>query len=232
MKRLCAALVAGGVLLVALLSGCVSTDLLSEYRFEDRTLGARLLTPPSPRVSANYDMHVDRNDPVGSVLRVGTGLAVAVQVQQTQEKLTRVLQAVSVPEEIRREALDRVAEVLGCDQGDDGARSDYLLVLEIEEYGIQARNWNAEAEFHVDMRISLRDREDGTEIWRRHVSESAPVSQAFPWGGGAVRNVLTVLALSELTDEEIGRGMMVLAQRVADKAAQRLEHDLERAGVF
>jgi hypothetical protein len=185
--------------------------------------------PPEPTVYADYAFNVDRSDPVGSVLRVGTTIAKAAEVRRAQERMERALAAVDVPEEIRRSSLEQCANVLGCDVADGSADSEFVLDLEIREYGIDAGSWNAAARFRVNLIAVLRDDFDGREIWRARLQESAAITPAVFGLGGAVGNIVSAVTLSELSEEDIGRGLMRLAQSVASRAADRLERDLRRS---
>jgi hypothetical protein len=221
----------GAAAILAFIAGCSSVDYLAEYEFRDRSLGSRMLAPPEPQVFADFDARIDRSDPIGTVIRVGTSIAKAAQVHETRERLKLVLDAVNVPEEIRRTSLDQFVDVLGCEPEERSGRADVILELDIREYGISAKSWTAAAEFRVSLLAVLRDGRDRREIWRARVEEKEPITPSVFGLGGAVGNVMSAVALSELSDEEIGRGMMRLGQRVAYRAADRLSEDLRKASV-
>jgi hypothetical protein len=217
------------MVVVALLSGCASAGLLGEYRFRGGALSGRMRTPPEPRVFADYSIRLDRDDPVGSVLSVGTSIAKAAGVRAAQQRLTRALEAVDVPEEIRWSALEECARALGCEAVRRADDSDFLLSLDIREYGIDASSGNASAEFRVDLVATLADSADGREIWRTRVREQLPISPAVFGLGGSMGNVVSAATLAELSEAEIGQGLMKLARSVAYRVADRLVRDLRRA---
>ena len=222
--------VAFAVLTLAVLAtGCASRNVLAEYQFRGRTLGARMRTPPEPRVMADISLRVDSRDPVGTVFRLGTGIAKAAQVAAAQERMEKALQAVDLPGEVRRTALEECAYVLAADPVGRASEADYLLDLEIREYGIEAKSWNSQALFTMELSVELRDAVDGGLIWRAHLSERSPIAPSLFSVGGAVGNMVTAVSLSELSEEDIGRGLMKLAARVATRSADLLERDLSRA---
>lgn len=221
--------VLGAAAAVALVSGCASVGLLGEYRFRGGALSGLMRTPPEPRVFADYSIRLDRDDPVSSVLSVGTSIAKAAGVRAAQQRLTRALAAVDVPEEIRWSTMEECAQVLGCEAVRRVEDSDFLLSLEIREYGIDASSGNASAEFCVDLVATLVDGIDGSEIWRTRVREEMPISPSVFGLGGSVGNIVSAATLADLSEEEIGRGLMKLARSVAYRVADRLVRDLRRA---
>jgi hypothetical protein len=209
--------------------GCATTGSLGEYHFLGRALACHMRTPPEPQVFASYDARIDFSDPVGSVLRVGTSLVKAAGARQAAERMQRALDAVDVPEEIRRSTLEEFADVLGCDAQAWAEDADYLLELEIQEYGIEARSWSSEAQFRIDLRVTLRDGYEGREIWSTRVHESAAITPAIFGLPGAAGNVMSAITLSELSEEDIGRGLMRLAEGVAVRVGDRLSRALRYA---
>jgi hypothetical protein len=220
----------GSILAAALaLSGCASTGALGEYRFRGASLASHMRSPPEPRVFADYPIRIDRGDPVGSVISVGSSIAKAAGVRAAEEHLQRALAAVDIPEEVRLSTLEECADVLDCDAIERGRSADFVLELEIREYGIDATSWNAQAELRVDILAVLTDGAEGRDIWRARVSEQAPLTPALFGLGSSVGNIVTAATLADLSEDEIGRGLMRLVRRVATRVADRLARDFGRS---
>jgi hypothetical protein len=228
MRRRVLGLVAVALGLVVLV-GCAGNGALAEHRFRGRTLAGSMRAAPEPRVFADYSVRLDRRDPVGSVLGVATSIAKAGSVQKAQARLERALEAVDVPEEIRASAAEECAKVLGCDTVERAGGADYVLSMEIREYGIDATSSGGSTEFRVDLGVVLFGGEDERTIWKARVREETAITPEVFGLGGSVGNVLSAAALAELSEEEIGRGLMKLARSVAYRVADRLERDLTRA---
>ena len=229
MKRHLFRVLGAAAVVVALASACASTGMLGEYRFRGEALSGHMRTPPEPKVFADYPIRLDRDDPVGSVLSVGTSIAKAAGVRAAQQRLARALEAVDVPEEIRASVLEECAQVLGCEAVRRVDDSEFILSLEIREYGIDASSAKASAEFRVDLTATLVDGVDGREIWRTRVREEMPISPSVFGLGGSVGNIVSAATLADLSEEQIGRGLMKLARSVAYRVADRLARDLRRA---
>ena len=96
--------------------------------------------------------------------------------------------------------------------------------IEIRGYGIQA--YSSGLSFGIDLRIELVDRGDGDTVWRRRVSDTEKLTPELFGVSSAVGNVVTAVALSKLTEEEMVSGFGRLADGAAGHVIRRLEDDV------
>jgi len=209
--------------------GCGTTNHLREYSFRDRTMVADMLTPPRPQVFTDSYSWFDQDDPVGSVLRVGTTIVKEVEASKTQARMDSALQKVDVPERIKSRALQRCAKILKYRPINDTDKAEFILDMEIRNYGIDAKSWSAGTYFKIDMLVKIIDNESRALIWKRKIKEKQPISPEIFGLGNAAENVISAVALSRLSVDEIATGFQHLADYTADRIAVRLQKDFVKA---
>ena len=209
---------------------CGSSNRLREYDFRDFTAAAVVSAPPGPEVFTNSFIFLDKDDPIGSALRLGTTIAKEVQAGKAQARLDSAMQQVDIPERIRGRVLQRSSTYLHYDPTDDYRDSDFLFDIYIREYGIDAKSWDSRVYFKIDVKVHLIDNGTGMEIWEAHVEERKPLSQSiFGWSGSPTDNIITAVALSSLSVKEMAIGFQNLADYTADRVAQKLQEDFEKS---
>ena len=211
------------------LVGCSSVNHLRDYKFRDQTVAADMLTPPRPEVFTGSDVWIDANDPISSILRVGTTIAKEVEAAEAQERMDRALEQVDVPERIRERTLQRCAKVLKSNPIDESDQAEFLLDMEIRNYGIDAKSWTAGTYFKIDVLVQIIDNRTNALVWKRKIKERQPISAEIFGLGRAAENVISAVALSNLSEDEIATGFRHLADYTADRIAARLQKDLAKA---
>lgn len=219
------AVISGAILLAA----CVTMNRLDEFRFEDRTVAAIILSPPRAEVFTISAFWIDTQDPVGSALRIGSGLIKEAEARMAQERMERALETVDLAEIIRARTLQAGAEVLRCRTIDDADQADFLFDIEIREYGIDAQSGEAGLSFRMNVQVVLFSTKERSMVWRRQIRENVPISPAVFGMGESAGNVMTVLVLSQLTEEKMAKGFENLAQEAGDCIASRLHKDFVKA---
>jgi hypothetical protein len=106
---------------------------------------------------------------------------------------------------------------------DDVERADYILDIDIRNYGIEA--YCSGLSFEISLGLELVDRSRGEVIWRRSVHEEEPLTPELFGLGRALGNVVTTVVLSEVTEEQMADGFARLADRAAERAVRTLEDD-------
>jgi len=212
------------------LIGCGSSNRLREYTFRDLTAAAIIAAPSGPEVFTGSFIHVDQDDLFASALRAGTTLAKEVTADKAQAQLDSAMMRVDVPERIRGRALQRCSEYLHFRPIQDYDESDFLFDMYIETYGIDAESWDARVYFQIDLKVYLIDNTTGLEIWKTHVKERQPLSGTiFDTGSVAADDVITAIALSQLSVEEMVLGFQYLADDTADRVARKLRRDFAKS---
>lgn len=224
-----------GIMVVALslaLLGCGASHRLGEYTFRDHTAAAVISAPPRPWVFAKADFgDIDPDDLAISAFRAVTQMTKSVTAGLAQARLDSAMEKVDVPERIKDGALQRCSEYLHFQPIQNYDRSDFLFDMDIDSYGIDADSWDAGVYFKIDLRVYLIDNKSGLEIWKTRVKEKQPVSPTIfgDTGSAAADNVITAIALSQLSVEEMVTGFQYLADDTADRVAHKLRQDFAKS---
>ena len=225
MKRL----IAVPALLVVLLASCASTRHLDTVELERSTLKIDVRGETAARVDADYHVKVDADDPLGTMISVGTSFAKATQVQQVRGRLERATEDLDLAQIVEEGLSEFFTSEFGAQMVQQATAADYLLIVEVQDYGIEAGSWSSAVEMRVEVLCKLFRTDDGRRVWRNRVSVSQEASPAFFGLSGVAGNVVSAGVLSELTEEEIARGMERLSRRIALEIAYEFEDDFYRA---
>jgi hypothetical protein len=204
---------------------CGSSNRLKEYQFRDQTAASILAVPPPPEVFTNSFFWVDGDDPIGSIIRVGTSIAKEVEARKVRARLDSAMDQVDVPEEITHQTLLDCARFLRYRPVDDPENCDYLFDFYIQEYGIEAGSWSATVYFKIDLQVVLLDQEMNRLIWKKKIKEKFPINSEIFGLGQALGDVVTAVTLSKLTVEQIENGFRQLADFTADRISRILYKD-------
>ena len=213
-------------ILVVLVSACTTVNELGRFNFRGSTLAAEMQDPPSPRVDVNYNVRIDKGDPIGTYFSLATNVAKASYAAKAKELMDGALRNVDVPGIVLNAARDGAARVLGSRPVESGRNADYIFHLEIRDYGIGAPGGTVEIQMNTTAR--LYETAHGELIWRRDIRVSERLSPAVFGFHDLVDNVVTLATLAELTEEEIISGFENVAVEIAQKISRRLEDDLRR----
>jgi hypothetical protein len=212
-----------------LLASCVTVNRLEHVRLDNPVLASVLAPPPPPSLDTWYDLSIDTRNPIGTVLRVGSSIVMAAEAEKAAERMREALNEIDVPAVVLEESSSRCARALDAAQVDDARDADFVLDLEIEEYGIDAPGWNAAVSLDLSVTVRLYERRSGELVWRRHVSVSHRASPDVFGLPSAAENIFTAAMLAALTTEEMARGFASLAHFAARVVGDTLEHDLWKA---
>ena len=211
------------------LCACSSSNRLREYDFRDHTVAAQILTEPAAEISTDSFTWIDRHDPIGSILRVGTTIYKEVETARFASRLDSALQLVDVPEEIKLRTMDKTTRVMHYQPLDDTKNADYLWDIDLRHYGIDAESWNSAVLFKIDVKVTLIDNKNTIPIWKAHIKEKQPASSVFFGIGPVTDNIFTAVALAKLSTEEIAVGLESLADYAAGRIVKKLQKDLLKA---
>ena len=214
------------VIILSILIFACSSNKLHEYDYDNYTAAAYMAIPPHPVVFTESWVGVDTSDPVGAIIKIGTTIAKDVEAGKAQEKMERAMKQVDVSEIIRQRTLAQCSKFMHYRPIRNEERADYVFDLEIRKYGIDANSWSSRTYFKIEAKVVLRHNKSGIQIWKKKIKEDRPISPAIFGLGSSADNVLTALALSKLTVEEIATGFEHLAKYTADRIANKLRDDL------
>jgi hypothetical protein len=214
---------------VILLSSCVSVNNLDKYDFGGSRLAVDMHTPPEPRLNVDYDIMMNSHSAVITALSVVTNLAKANEAHKAREVMREALMDVDVPEIIRAQSFNACASALGSDQVGSRRQADYMLVLQIDEWGIDARSPVSAVSLHIRMLASLYPVNRGELAWRREITVDQPADPDMFGIGPIIGNMVTATVLYNMTQDDMVRGFKQLASLTARRIARDLEDDLDYA---
>ena len=214
-------------LALGILAGCSSTNRLHDYDFEDARVAVVANIPPRPVVFTDvlYEGRVDPDDPIGSIFRVGSAVIKQAEARKAQARMDSALDHVDVADLVAREALRRSAPMLGYRPVATPAQADFILDIRIDNYGLVADSWTATVHFEVDAEMWLIDRHTRQPIWKRHIREVEPISEAGVALGTTFGNTYTAVALSKVSVDEMIVALEELAFFTAARLTAVLRHD-------
>ena len=236
MKRKLFVLTALGLLIFFLFASCVTVNELGEYNLRGEPIAAHLRFPPEPEVDVSYNLSIDVDHPIATVVNVGANIAKAAAKNVADDRMGAALASVDLPATVLEEAFARCAGALGAVriyENDSNIHSAgdarYVFDLDIQSYGIRADSPTASVRFHMSVIASILDQRDKVTIWRRSISvfeAASPVWFGLPFDAGSV---LSAAALADMDEEAIRLGFGQLVIEIADAIADRLEDDLYKA---
>ena len=212
-----------------LLAGCATTNRLSRFDFKGSTLAVDMPLPPAPRMQVRYEVSLDRRDPVYSAFSVLTSMAKATQAERARQNMEEAVSEVDVPDLIAKESFRACAAVLGAQPEDNPAGADFLLVLSIHDWGIDAGSPVSTVSLRMRLTASLYGLRGSELAWRRELSVHDDASPAMFGLGPVVGNIVTATELSELSVDELAQGFTELGRNVAHSISRELREDLASA---
>jgi hypothetical protein len=218
-----------GAAAAVLLASCVTVNRLEGIRLDNPALASVLEPPPPPSLDTWYDLSIDTRNPIGTVLRVGSSIVMAAEAEKAAKRMREALDEVDVPAVVLEESSARCVRALGAAQVDDTRDADFVLNLEIEEYGINAPGWNAAVSLDLNVTARLYERRSRDLVWRRHISVAQRASPEVFGLPSAAKTIFTAAMLAALSTEEMTRGFANIAHYAARVVGDTLERDLGKA---
>jgi hypothetical protein len=188
-----------------------------------------MATPPAPRLDIRYDVTLDRRQPVLSAFSVVTNLSKASQAEKATNAMRDALASVDVPGMILEESFAACAEAFGARPVDRRSEADFLLDLEIVQWGIEADSPGSAVALHLQLDARLYHASDREMVWRRSVSVSKPASPSMFGLGPILGDMVTAEALSNMNEHDLAEGFLELARETARAVVNKLERDFRSA---
>ncbi len=221
--------VAAGIAASVLLASCASMNRLDAYDFRGAQLAVDMPMPPAPRLDVQYDVTLDGHNLVFSALSVMTNLAKANQAQQAENAMREGLASIDVPGMIRDETFTACATALGAESAGSLRDANYVLSLDITDWGMEARTAGTAVSLRIRLVAELHDSMSRDIIWSRDITVEQAASPAMFGLGQIVGNMVSATVFSDLTPDELAAGFSQLARETARKVARVLSRDIERA---
>jgi hypothetical protein len=212
-----------------LLASCASVNRLNAYNFQGARLAVDMPMPPAPRLNVQYDVTLDKHNIVFSALSVMTNLAKANQAQLAENVMRDGLASIDVPGMIRDETFSACAFALGSERGDSFRDADFILSLDMTEWGMEARNASTAVSLYIRLKAQLYEGMSRDLVWSRTITVEQAASPAMFGLGQLIGNMVTATVLSNLTPDQLAAGFTELARETSRKVARVLSRDIERA---
>jgi len=209
-----------------LIASCTTVNHLDRYKFDGATLAAEMRLPPQPKLDVHYHVYFNSQNPIGTALSIGTNFAKASSAGEAEPRMQRALDAIDVPKVILKETSIGCSTALGATLADSKQNADFLLNLEINEYGVDANSPAGGVRMQISITARIYDSHRKELVWRRRVDRSESANPDMFGLGGTIGNVMTASALSNLSEAELEKGFRNLALQIARTVARRLEDDL------
>lgn len=227
------AVVLHGTLLLPMTAGllaCGPNHHLAEYDFRGAAVAIVAVQTPSPEVFSDLDLSFDRNDILGSAIRVGTGIAREATIEDFRRKVDTAAANVDVPGRMAERTLDATSRYLRATPVASSREVDFEFELRIETYGFVADDWDSRAYLSLEGDLLLLDGASGRIVWSTHVTATNPVqSTSVSTNVPGVGSVATAISLSRMSREEIEGELETLADVAADALVRQFAEDLDEA---
>ncbi len=146
-----------------------------------------------------------------------------------RDKIDAASDRVDAPARLADRTLDGASRLLGTSAITDLDAADYLLDVNVRDYGIDAEGWDAAARFFVNADAVLLETATGVEIWSARVRENQILTPQVIGQGRTTRDVISAAALAILSVDELTRALERLSDYCADEITGRLRADLREA---
>jgi hypothetical protein len=211
------------------LGACTTVNRLDMFKVENARLAAELRVPPKPTLAINYNVSFHRDNPLGTFLSLGSNIIKASEATKAEAAMREALEYVDVPTIVLKEAHSACASALGARAVDRRRSAEYLLDLEIEEYGIKADSPFSAVSLHMRLKATMIHQKSGELAWRRMITVDDPASPATFGLSHIVGDIVTAGVLSGLSSRDLEDGFERLASETARSVARKLQDDLYSA---
>ena len=208
---------------------CGSSNRFREYELRDKPTAAVMTTPPHAQIVTES---VDDGEPdtfLGTAIRIGTTIARDIEAQKAQERLNSAMLRVDIPERIREKTLQKSSEYLYFSPINEAKEADFLFIMDIKKFGIEAKSWDSSVFFRMDIKVRFIDNQRNIEIWKKGIKEKHPITDSMFHLGDTAGNVVTAVALSKLSKKDMIAGFSNLADYVANQIAEKIHKDFLEA---
>ena len=221
-----------GVLLLlavlAAISGCVHTELIyREFNGESLYIDVRILE--GAKIDAGYHIKLDKDDPVGTIVSIGTSAAKAEQVAKARKLMNAAMMKIDPDSMLTEELGDFFSETMQMKIADDPQQADYRLVVEVDQYGIDADS-DFDGAFFVLKGISrLYEISHGERVWWSWFKGKEEIGPAAFGLSDSAGNILDAVMLAGLEEDDMVHGIRYVTREAVWNIALEFEKDLDRA---
>ncbi|NOT08931.1 MAG: hypothetical protein HOP28_12100 [Gemmatimonadales bacterium] len=203
-------------------TGCAGRNRLSTYDFQRGSLAVVYDFPPHPEVLTGPYVPGHFRDPLHAIVRAGSQIVKEIEARQVRRRLDSAAVLLNVSSRVADGTGARAARYLGARLTDKEEGADFILDIQVRDYGIDAEEWDAAAHFFVVAEVVLLDGKDGRIIWETRVRDRDKITPAILGWHSVSRNIVTAAALADLSVDDLVRALTRLADYTADHVTRRL----------
>lgn len=213
------------LLLAAGPAACGAGHGLARYDFADRSLATVDLGTPRPMLlTDDYDVDAEQGA-LAAVLDAGSRAAKQVSARKARARLDSAASRLDMGERIASRVLQRGSRYLGARPVEESREADFLLELDVKDYGMDVRS-GREARLFVVAEAILLERRTGREVWSTQVRGRDRLMPAVDGVDDASSDILTAGGLARISVDEFERILQGLADVSADAVTDQLREDL------
>lgn len=190
--------VTGTMLALVFASACGTRHHLDQYNFANRSVALVFLDVPSPELLHGWFNIRPSENAVQTVFRAGASVAKEIEARKAIARFDSASRQVDFRDELARRTLERTSRYLGTRAVQNADSADFLLEIQLNGFGLDARSNNSTSMF-TRAEAVLLDRRTGREIWREYVRGHDTLT---PWvyGGGRIPSAgISAIALSTVS---------------------------------
>lgn len=214
--------------LVATQAACGGKHHLEEYRFFDRTLGVSFIEPPEAELKHGWYNVDPGGNAIQNVVQAGAKVAKELEARRALSRLDSAEQAVDLTELLANGTAQRASRYLGTRAATDVDAADYVLEIEMREFGIDARS-NSATYLYSRAEAILIDRRSGREIWSKKVKGTDRLTPYIVGTMDAPSAIFTAATLHTVSVAQFQRALEQLVVNTSNRIANELRADLRDA---
>ncbi len=209
------------------LSSCVTVNRLDEFTLSGSSMAPRIYTPPFAEVNLQRGtIPGSENSTLLAIVEIGANVAVGVQEQKLEERLNSILRGEDLEVALETEFVPETAVTLDAMTISSTSRADYLLDVEVREYGIYT---SGGVYLNISLEARIIHNASGEIVWRRRLSVDEAASPSLFGINEYVGTAINVATLDAMSDEELRDGFRRLSERAAFNLSERFRRDYYKA---
>jgi len=210
------------------MASCGGHNHLSRYAFANRSLAVVYYAPASPDLETGIYNVRNVHTPVDAVLRAGSDIAKEVEGRKARARLDSASTHVDATSRMSQRTLERASRYLGTHPVSTADSADYLLEVNMRDYGIDARGQSA-AYLYMTAEVVLLDHRDGHEIWNLNVHGYDRLTPIVHAGEHVPTGIITAGALSTVSVADFQQVLEELSDYSSDLVTNELRDALWNA---
>ena len=210
-------------------SSCSTINHLKDYDIRGSRIAMDMMIPPQPTVRVDYGNVNFNEDQLLALVQLGTNIIKAGEAEKAEAKLRSALDGLYIPEYAAELTFDRIVKMLDGTMVDDIDKSNLILEIDIQEYGIEAHSFTGDVSMVFAMTSRFYHPADNKVIWQRRTSVTRQITPGFFAFDELIGNVVSIASLSNLKEEQLAEGFQALTHEIMEETINDLRKDLRKS---